>query len=50
MTLAGEASHPVACLQLQAQLLYRLGRNKDAIQAYDKLFKQHKVGMAGLGN
>ncbi len=32
-----------ALLQLQAQLEYRKGRNRDCINTYDKLFKQHKV-------
>ena len=40
---AGEAAHPQACLQLMAQLHYRLGQSKDTIKAYDKLFKEHKV-------
>ena len=43
MAVAGEASSPVPCLQLQAQLYYRLNRSKEAIQAYDRLFKEHKV-------
>lgn len=38
-----EGGAPVpALLQLQAQLEYRKGRNRDCINTYDKLFKQHK--------
>ena len=33
----------VARLQLEAQVQYRLGNNKDAIQLYSQLFQQHKV-------
>lgn len=40
---AGEASNPEACLQLQAQLHYRLHQCRESIQAYDRLFKEHKV-------
>mmetsp|Transcript_17379 Transcript_17379/g.37521 ORF Transcript_17379/g.37521 Transcript_17379/m.37521 type:complete len:686 (+) Transcript_17379:137-2194(+) len=32
-----------AARQLEAQLFYRLGRNKDCIQVYDKLFHEQKV-------
>lgn len=32
-----------ACLQLQAQLHFRLGQSKEAIQAYEKLFKVHNI-------
>lgn len=42
-----EGGAPVpALLQLQAQLEYRKGRNRDCINTYDKLFKQHKVMMS----
>jgi len=33
----------VARLQLEAQIQYRLGNNKDAIRLYSELFQQHKV-------
>ena len=33
----------VARLQLEAQIQYRRGNNKDAIQLYSQLFQQHKV-------
>jgi hypothetical protein len=38
-----ESSNPEAFLQLQAQLNYRLQNSKEAIQAYDRLFKEQKV-------
>ncbi|GAX79721.1 hypothetical protein CEUSTIGMA_g7162.t1 [Chlamydomonas eustigma] len=38
-----ESSNPEAFLQLQAQLNYRLHNSKEAIQSYDRLFKEHKA-------
>jgi hypothetical protein len=32
-----------------AQLHYRLGQSKEAIKAYDRLFKEHKVCMGWEG-
>eukprot|EP00798_Chlamydomonas_sp_ICE-L_P008038 gene8038-1272_t len=32
-------------LQLEAQIHYRLGQNKDCIQLYDSLFQQHKTNV-----
>lgn len=32
-----------ACLQLQAQLHFRLGQSKEAIEAYERLFNVHNV-------
>ena len=51
MARSGEDANPQACLQLQAQLHYRLNQSKESIQAYDRLFKEHKVraGPAGFG-
>jgi hypothetical protein len=33
----------VARLQLEAQLLYRMGKNREAIIVYSRLFQEHKV-------
>ena len=33
----------MARLQLEAQIQYRLGNNKEAIRLYSELFQQHKV-------
>lgn len=33
----------LARLQLEAQLQYRLGNNKQAIKVYSELFQTHKV-------
>ena len=36
-----------ALLELEAQLLYRLGGNQDCILLYDQLFQVHKVQTVG---
>ena len=35
-------------LQLEAQLHYRLGDNKQAIRVYQELYQKHKVGLQSI--